>query len=133
MPVLRQSVGFIIAWLTILGQLLITLLVQCHCVIPCGCVQELLQAQQCCFSVEVVFMSKRNQNDSNVHAPISLTTAGRTTTQYIKTRAKELLPFVGVFSPLIIFWAIFYQQNSTWILQGTMMNCQLGVLHVPPG
>ncbi len=57
----------------------------------------------------------------------------KSTVQYLKTRVIELLPFVGVFTPLIIFWAIFYQQNSTWILQGTMMNCQLGALHVPPG
>ena len=49
------------------------------------------------------------------------------------TRLKELLPFLGVFAPLVVFWAIFYQQNSTWILQGAQMNCHLGKLQVPPG
>lgn len=49
------------------------------------------------------------------------------------SRLKELIPFIGVFGPLIVFWAIFYQQNSTWILQGTQMDCYLGKLHVPPG
>lgn len=49
------------------------------------------------------------------------------------TRLKQLLPFLGVFGPLVIFWAIFYQQNSTWILQGAQMNCHLGRLQVPPG
>ena len=48
-------------------------------------------------------------------------------------RLKEIVPFLGVFAPLVVFWAIFYQQNSTWILQGAQMNCQLGKIQVPPG
>lgn len=40
---------------------------------------------------------------------------------------------VGVFSPLIVYWAVFFQQNSTWVLQGRQLNCYLGTLHIPPG
>ena len=60
-----------------------------------------------------------------------------------KARAKQLLPFLGLFTPLVVFWAIFYQQSSTWVVQGTQMNCYIGPLdigrlhirrlHVPPG
>ena len=48
-------------------------------------------------------------------------------------RWRELVPFLGVFAPLVVFWAIFYQQNSTWVQQGDQMDCYLGSLHVPPG
>ena len=51
----------------------------------------------------------------------------------LRTRLKQLVPIVGVFAPLIVFWAIYYQQNSTWVTQGAMMDCYLGRLHVPPG
>ena len=44
-------------------------------------------------------------------------------------REKELLPCVSVF---IVFWAIFYQQNSTWVFQGTMMDCKVGSVNEPP-
>ena len=46
---------------------------------------------------------------------------------------KEIKPLLGVFVPLIAFWALFFQQNSTWVLQGQEMNCFLGKLKVPPG
>ena len=49
------------------------------------------------------------------------------------SRWRELVPFLGVFAPLLVFWAIFYQQNSTWVQQGDQMDCYLGRLHVPPG
>ena len=45
----------------------------------------------------------------------------------------QLLRIAGVFAPLIVFWGIFFQQNSTWVLQGRRMDCYLGSLHVPPG
>lgn len=48
-------------------------------------------------------------------------------------RWRELVPFLGVFAPLVVFWAIFYQQNSTWVQQGNEMDCYLGSLHIPPG
>ena len=48
-------------------------------------------------------------------------------------RSRQLLPFLGLFTPLVVFWAIFYQQSSTWVLQGRDMNCYIGRLHVPPG
>ena len=46
---------------------------------------------------------------------------------------RQMLHIFGVFVPLVVFWGIFYQQNSTWVLQGTQMNCYIGSLHVPPG
>ena len=46
---------------------------------------------------------------------------------------KGVLPFVGVFGPMVVFWAVFYQQNTTWVVQATNMDCYLGRLHVPPG
>ena len=46
-------------------------------------------------------------------------------------RWRELVPFLGVFAPLVVFWAIFYQQNSTWVQQGDQMDYYLGSLHVP--
>ena len=50
-----------------------------------------------------------------------------------KERTKQLVPFLGLFAPLVVFWAIFYQQSSTWVVQGRHMNCYIGKLHVPPG
>src|SRR5262249_49158622 len=35
---------------------------------------------------------------------------------------KTLLRIVIVFSPLIIFWALYYQLNTSWMQQGTEMR-----------
>jgi dipeptide/tripeptide permease len=80
-------------------------------------------------------ISTQHSNESNQPTPSSLSseTVLKSTFRSRLTRLKELLPFLGVFAPLIVFWAIFYQQNSTWILQGAQMNCHLGKLQVPPG
>ena len=48
-------------------------------------------------------------------------------------KLKQLVPILKVFIPLIVFWAVFYQRSSTWIVQATQMDCYLGSLHVPPG
>ena len=48
-------------------------------------------------------------------------------------RLKQLVPIIKVFTPLIIFWAVFYQRSSTWIVQATQMDCYVGSLHIPPG
>lgn len=37
-----------------------------------------------------------------------------------------------IFGPLILFWAAFFQQNSTWIHQGNQMDRRLGTIRVPP-
>ena len=50
-----------------------------------------------------------------------------------KRRLKELVPIFKIFIPLTLFWAIFFQRSSTWIVQATYMDCYLGSLHVPPG
>ena len=83
-------------------------------------------------------ISTQQSNESNQPTPSSLSsptieTASKSSLLLRLTRLKELLPFLGVFGPLVVFWAIFYQQNSTWILQGAQMNCHLGKLQVPPG
>ncbi|XP_065193476.1 solute carrier family 15 member 4-like [Sycon ciliatum] len=44
----------------------------------------------------------------------------------------EIKPVLGVFVPLIVYWSLFFQQNSTWVLQGQEMNCYLGKLKIPP-
>ena len=66
----------------------------------------------------------------------SLLISKKTETVSLKSlylRWRELVPFLGVFAPLVVFWAIFYQQNSTWVQQGNEMDCYLGSLHIPPG
>ena len=78
------------------------------------------------------------QNSNSAYQPNTLSSTTMETTSHASllsrlTRFKELLPFLGVFAPLVVFWAIFYQQNSTWILQGAQMNCQLSKLQIPPG
>ena len=80
----------------------------------------------------------QHSKETNQPAPSCLSSpqiekASESTLLLRLTRLKELLPFLGVFGPLVVFWAIFYQQNSTWILQGAQMNCHLGKLQVPPG
>ncbi|XP_062507930.1 solute carrier family 15 member 1-like isoform X2 [Corticium candelabrum] len=50
----------------------------------------------------------------------------------IMSTLRELQGIVKVFTPLIVYWMLFYQQNSTWVLQGGRMNCYFGNLHVPP-
>lgn len=70
------------------------------------------------------------KSGANYQAPH--TTSHRKTKWDRETR-KQLLRISGVYTPLIVFWAIFYQQNSTWVLQGTQMDCYIGNLHIPPG
>jgi len=67
---------------------------------------------------------KRNEETEPLIIPSQLT---------MKQTLQQLWPILTVFLPLIIFWAIFFQQNSTWIQQGLDMDCYLGQLHVPPG
>ena len=50
-----------------------------------------------------------------------------------KRKLKQLVPIFKIFIPLTLFWAIFFQRSSTWIVQATYMDCYLGSLHVPPG
>lgn len=50
-----------------------------------------------------------------------------------KRKLKQLVPIFKIFMPLTLFWAIFFQRSSTWIVQATHMDCYLGSLHVPPG
>ena len=48
-------------------------------------------------------------------------------------KLKQLVPIIKVFIPLIMFWAVYYQRSSTWVVQATQMDCYVGSLHIPPG
>jgi POT family proton-dependent oligopeptide transporter len=48
------------------------------------------------------------------------------------SNVRQLQGIIKVFTPLVVYWMLFYQQNSTWVLQGGRMNCYFGRLHVPP-
>jgi dipeptide/tripeptide permease len=49
------------------------------------------------------------------------------------TAFKTVLPILGVFLPITVFWALMFQQNSTWVAQGIDLDCYIGPLEVPPG
>ena len=83
---------------------------------------------QCTESETEPLLKDAKQSHDTAAAP----TAGSPVVS-LRTRLKQLVPIVGVFAPLVVFWAIYYQQNSTWVTQGAMMDCYLGRLHIPPG
>ena len=70
-----------------------------------------------------------DESDKDCEDSVTISTQGLSW----KERTKQLLPFLGLFTPLVVFWAIFFQQSSTWVVQGRDMNCYIGRLHVPPG
>ena len=74
-----------------------------------------------------------DEKERPVNNSVTEEAVSKSNTQSPLAKLMELLPFLGVFAPLVVFWAIFYQQNSTWILQGAQMNCHLGKIQVPPG
>ena len=180
MPVLRQSVGFIISWLTVLGKYYCI----CNAYVLLMCISSAfmclaffsigttLPAMVLFLLGSCIYIKKKParphcrchsrtsqeettsvddfQNDSEEEKrPLLGQGTARTaaaagdsssrspvvlTPQLSwRERAKQLIPFLGLFSPLVVYWAIFYQQNSTWIVQGRHMNCYVGRLHVPPG
>ena len=77
----------------------------------------------------------------NAEETANLLTEGQSVQQHrpptfgkrLLAKVKELKGIIAVFSPLIVYWALFFQQNSVWVLQGQRMNCYFGDLHVPPG
>lgn len=132
MPVIRQSAGFVVAWLTVLGSTLVSavLFLSGSCVY----VKKRPNRLQCRCSRNHS-SSVNSQPSEAKHAettPLLNKPSSHKAQQSSLARLKEFLPFLGVFAPMVVFWAIFYQQNSTWILQGTQMDCYLGKLHVPP-
>lgn len=44
----------------------------------------------------------------------------------VKAEVWEIRHILKIFIPLPIFWALFYQQNSTWVFQGQSMDCSVG-------
>jgi dipeptide/tripeptide permease len=41
--------------------------------------------------------------------------------------ARSVFPLLLMFAPLPVFWALFYQQNSTWVFQAQRMDRYLGM------
>ena len=81
--------------------------------------------------LETVDQSSTSTSDTD---SVNVTTvqAEKSTSPAVR-KFKEMVPILKVFIPLIVFWAVFYQRSSTWIVQATKMDCYLGSLHVPPG
>lgn len=87
----------------------------------------LLQIKNCC--------SRRHRSQSLLTSTSTEASGsfGKPKRESVIVRIKEMIPILKVFFPLTIYWAISYQRSSTWILQGVMMDCRLGILDVPPG
>ena len=170
MPVLRQSVGFIISWITVLGKththththLTHTHLTHTHT--PSG---TALPATALFVFTWFLYVRKKpaqphchccrtTKTPTNTHTSLNTNTLDSSSkesdpllgerrseidpavvveapTLTWRDRAAQLLPFLWLFAPLVVFWAIFYQQSSTWVVQGRQMDCYIGRLHVPPG
>lgn len=51
----------------------------------------------------------------------------------------DLAPVLRVFAPLPLFWALLYQQSSTWVFQGSQMSLRVpgtdpsAKVDIPPG
>lgn len=85
-----------------------------------------------------VIDSEESMTSSPLHHTSVETNDSETTTvtsgsTSAKRKLKQLIPIFKIFIPLTLFWAIFFQRSSTWIVQATYMDCYLGSLHVPPG
>ena len=78
-----------------------------------------------------------NQSPTDSPVPSVATNEFEITPNYFRTstkgKLKQLIPIFKIFVPLTLFWAIYFQRSSTWIVQATYMDCYLGSLHVPPG
>lgn len=60
------------------------------------------------------------------------TTQRRITEKKLVTETKILLNVLTLFLPLPIFWALFDQQGSRWLIQATKMNGNIGFFTVKP-
>ena len=100
---------------------------------PLGKIQYKLDSWYYVFLTQSSVNSQPSEANHAETTPLLNKPSSHKAQQSSLARLKEFLPFLGVFAPMVVFWAIFYQQNSTWILQGTQMDCYLGKLHVPPG
>mmetsp|Transcript_1611 Transcript_1611/g.5691 ORF Transcript_1611/g.5691 Transcript_1611/m.5691 type:complete len:531 (-) Transcript_1611:47-1639(-) len=49
-----------------------------------------------------------------------------------KEDLESLWRIIPIFSPFPVFWALYFQQSSTWIIQAEEMNLYLGNFYVPP-
>ncbi|XP_065898332.1 solute carrier family 15 member 3-like isoform X2 [Dysidea avara] len=107
MPILRQSLGFITAFFSVAGVSVISTIL---------------------FLIGTRYYIKKKPHKRNEETEPLIVPSQMT----MKQTLQQLWPILTVFLPLIIFWAIFFQQNSTWIQQGLDMDCYLGQLHIPP-
>ncbi|GMT28702.1 hypothetical protein PFISCL1PPCAC_19999, partial [Pristionchus fissidentatus] len=51
-------------------------------------------------------------------------------TQEMVTSVRSFIDVAIIFMPLILFWALFDQQASTWVIQAQNMNCRVGHLTI---
>lgn len=49
-----------------------------------------------------------------------------------KEDLESLWRILPIFAPFPVFWALYFQQSSTWIIQADEMNLYLGSFYVPP-
>ena len=95
------------------------------------------RAAECCQgSREAVNSSPHSEADSllgDTEKEAAASISARSHLRVFISKLRPLLPILGVFLPIIVFWAIMYQQNSTWVVQGLEMDCYIGTVQVPPG
>ncbi|XP_065846590.1 solute carrier family 15 member 2-like [Oscarella lobularis] len=126
-PILRQTFGFFICFASIVGTVVASTL-------------SFLSGSFCYRKVPPVYGCNCKKRIPNAEETANLLTEGQSVQQHrpptfgkrLLAKVKELKGIIAVFSPLIVYWALFFQQNSVWVLQGQRMNCYFGDLHVPP-
>ena len=91
---------------------------------------ECQRCRRCCCS-----QPQDIEGETQSLLPAEKTTTARQETWRTKAIAflRAVLPILGVFLPITVFWALMFQQNSTWVAQGLDLDCYLGSVEVPPG
>jgi dipeptide/tripeptide permease len=69
----------------------------------------------------------------NVYRRVAIKPQHRTLWRTIKEDVVEIRHILKVFIPLPLFWALFYQQNSTWVFQAQSMQRKFGPWGFIPG
>lgn len=126
LPILRQSFGFTIAFISIAGMLIISTLVYDKMITGVSLLSTVLFWAGSSFYVKT-----KPQRSTSESQPLLTSTPSTSFT--VKQTLQQLWPIMTIFLPLIIYWALFFQQNSTWIQQGLNMDCYVSKLHIPPG
>lgn len=128
LPILRQSFGFTVAFFSVAG---ISVYCNLYRWITTVIIAGISLLSTLLFWAGTSFYVKKphrstDGNRSQLNSPPAV----RLT---LKQTVQQLWPIMTIFLPLIVFWALFFQQNSTWIQQGLDMDCYVSSLHIPPG